>query len=398
MTKKRFITKKTVFITTLLLSGCANVPPQNAPILIHSFKNQYVEYILVPVVIKGENYTFLLDSGSSTSVIDKNLVSKLTKNMNELPEFYQKYFNTIKTVSGQQKSEQINFVNPIPFSIGTQYFNGGDFWAANDLSLLSQAAGENISGILGIDIFRRLNWEIDRKNKVLTIYDNPPPISDYQQCSPYDDFTFGSPYFRAYFDEEISVSVTLDTGSSSNYISNEFIDYLEKNKTNAVIEQVEQFNNSVSVEFSGIVRNKNKTYKVKQFQFNNSNFYDKEFYVTNNDSYAIGMSTLESFDKYLLSPDRMLLCYNMTETPKVNLKNNRWINFRTYNGKIEIFYNDEMVISEFALKNGDILVSVNGVKYPANAVTKVKEIIATLPKGQVALVIDRQGKLMNIQF
>ncbi|MDV5226908.1 aspartyl protease family protein [Providencia rettgeri] len=398
MTPRLFISKKTILVVTLLLSGCVNLPKKNAPILVHSFKNQYVEYILVPVLIKGKKYTFMLDTGSSSSIIDKNLASKLTTNMNKLPKLYYKYFNTVNTVSGQKKLEEINFVHPIPFSIGTKYFDGGEFWVTDDLSLLSQATGENISGILGVDIFRQLNWEIDRKNKILTIYDNPPPISEYQQCSPYDDYTFGSPYFRTYFDDDIYVSTKLDTGSSSNYISNELIEYINNNKTNAVLEPVESFNNNISIEFSGIVKNNNKNYKIKQFQFNNSDFYDKEFHITNNDSYAIGMSTLESFDKYLLSPNKMLFCYNMATTQKINLKNTRNINFRSYNNQIEIFYNNEKVTSEFSLKNGDILISINGIKYPANAVTKVKKLIDTLPKGQVELVINRQGKLINIHF
>lgn len=400
---------KMLLVLSLLLSGCSIQNKNDTqdltqsfkreqPILVYSFKNQYSNYILVPVFIKGKEYTFVLDTGASTSIIDKNLASKLTSPLHDMPNIYKKYFNNVKTVSGNKKSEEINFVNAIPFYIGNKYFNGGDFWVADDLSLLSQATGENISGLLGVDVFRQLNWEIDRKNKLLTIYDNPPPITQYEQCTPYDDYTFGSPYFPIYFDNDINVNARLDTGSDGNYASNELIDYIKNNKTNITMVPIDDFDNQVSVEFGGILFNKNKSYKIYQMTLNNTELYENEFQETSNNSYALGMSALESFDKYLLSPDRMLFCYNVTKEKKLNLKRYRRINLRAYNDKIEIYYNNEKVTSQFAIKNGDILVSINDIKYPANAVTKVSKIIATLPEGQVALVIDRQGKQININF
>ncbi|WP_321158378.1 retropepsin-like aspartic protease, partial [Providencia stuartii] len=215
------------YLALLMITGCSNTIKNHDPILVNAFQDQYVDYILVPVTINGEKYTFLLDTGSSTSVIDQSLVNKLTSNLDAPPAFYQKYFNVVKTVSDNKKMADVNFVNPISFYIGKKYFNGGDFWAANDLSLLSQMVGENISGILGIDIFRRLNWEIDNKNKVLTLYDNPPNINNYEQCITYDDYTLGAPSFNAYFDDKTYVNVKLDTGSKVSYLSSEFLDYLK---------------------------------------------------------------------------------------------------------------------------------------------------------------------------
>ncbi|MEX5996576.1 hypothetical protein [Providencia vermicola] len=111
--------------------------------------------------------------------------------------------------------------------------------------------GENISGILGIDIFRRLNWEIDNKNKVLTLYDNPPNINNYEQCITYDDYTLGAPSFNAYFDDKTYVNVKLDTGSKVSYLSSEFLDYLKENKINKM-EKIEQFDNAITIDFSGV--------------------------------------------------------------------------------------------------------------------------------------------------
>ncbi|MEX5996575.1 aspartyl protease family protein [Providencia vermicola] len=52
-----------------MITGCSNTIKNHDPILVNDFQDQYVDYILVPVTINGEKYTFLLDTGSSTSVI-----------------------------------------------------------------------------------------------------------------------------------------------------------------------------------------------------------------------------------------------------------------------------------------------------------------------------------------
>ncbi|EML1936595.1 retropepsin-like aspartic protease [Providencia vermicola] len=385
------------YLALLMITGCSNTIKNHDPILVNAFQDQYVDYILVPVTINGEKYTFLLDTGSSTSVIDQSLVNKLTSNLDAPPAFYQKYFNVVKTVSDNKKMADVNFVNPISFYIGEKYFNGGDFWAANDLSLLSQMVGENISGILGIDIFRRLNWEIDNKNKVLTLYDNPPNINNYEQCITYDDYTLGAPSFNAYFDDKTYVNVKLDTGSKVSYLSSEFLDYLKENKINKM-EKIEQFDNAITIDFSGVNNKKEDLYRIQQVQLNDTTLIDQKFAENNNNAYAIGMSALASFDKYLLSPDRMLICYNSHKSPEKELQDIRKINIRMFNNNIEFFYNNEDTLAKYPIQNGDVLMSLNGVSYPTKALVKVQHLINTLPKGQLSLVLRRQGTLIKVDF
>ncbi|NBN70899.1 hypothetical protein GWJ01_07240 [Proteus sp. G2618] len=391
--RKNFNIMALFFIFTI--TGCSNNAKNDDPILTHSFKEQYVNYILVPVVIKGETYTFLLDTGSSSSIIDKRLADKFTHKLKGMPDPYKEYFSNVKTVSDIKLLSDIDFVHSIPFHIGNKYFNGGDFWVSNDLKSLSEVVGEDISGVLGVDIFRRVNWYVDNKNKTLVLYDNPPSVDNYEHCIPYGDYTLSSPSFYVYFSDETYVSMVLDTGSRVNYMSGEFIEYL-----NSFMEltPIDQFDNQMSIDFSGLNEKKEKQYLIKEFRLRDSLIVNQIFSENMNNSFAIGMSTLDSFEQYLISPDRMLLCYNLAKPPKPLLQKFRNINLRTFNNNIELFYNKESVLSEFNLKNGDIIISVNGVKYPKNAVLEVKNKINTLPKGQVTLSILRQNQLIEVKF
>ncbi|MEX5996577.1 hypothetical protein [Providencia vermicola] len=110
------------------------------------------------------------------------------------------------------------------------------------------------------------------------------------------------------------------------------------------------------------------------------------------------MSALASFDKYLLSPDRMLICYNSHKSPEKELQDIRKINIRMFNNNIEFFYNNEDTLAKYPIQNGDVLMSLNGVSYPTKALVKVQHLINTLPKGQLSLVLRRQGTLIKVDF
>lgn len=56
-----------------------------------------------------------------------------------------------------------------------------------DLTLFSQAFGQKIDGILGVEVFRQLNWDINNKAKTITIWKQVPFKINYQNCVPYED-------------------------------------------------------------------------------------------------------------------------------------------------------------------------------------------------------------------
>lgn len=110
------------------------------------------------------------------------------------------------------------------------------------------------------------------------------------------------------------------------------------------------------------------------------------------------MDFFKSFDKYVLSPDRMLICYNKSEKSRLNFKRIRSLNLRASEGKVELFYNSEKVLKEHNLRNGDVLININGTQYPASSVTKAGDLIDTLPDGDVKLIFNRNGELIHVNL
>ncbi|MDE9571745.1 hypothetical protein KKJ16_22755, partial [Xenorhabdus bovienii] len=77
--------------------------------------------------------------------------------LSELPANYRQEFSHVKTVSGSLENQNFTILKPMPFSIGSQEIRDNDIWLSMDLSLFVQSLGVDISGIIGIDTFRKIN-------------------------------------------------------------------------------------------------------------------------------------------------------------------------------------------------------------------------------------------------
>ncbi|WP_413494010.1 aspartyl protease family protein [Morganella psychrotolerans] len=388
---KVFYTSVTLLLS-VTLSGCTGSSTPKDPVIKHSFKHQNAGYILVPVTIDNDKYTFLLDTASPSSVLDSALVNKLSDKVYSPPVSYKHYSDELEKPGTEGN---VSFIKPVNFKIGNYTFNGGDVWVSNDLNILSQSTGERISGVLGIDIYRRLNWEVDNKNKTLTLYSNPPSLEEYEDCIPYSDVAFHSPHFSGNFNNKKRTEVSLDTGSESNYMAEDILKYLIKNNKATYLNEIE---NSVSTDITGVQESTKSSYYVSDFELNNTTFPGQRFSGNKKSESALGMDFFKSFDKYVLSPDRMLICYNKSEKSRLNFKRIRSLNLRATEGKVELFYNSAKVLKEHNLRNGDILININGTQYPASSVTKAGDLIDTLPDGDVKLIFNRNGELINVNL
>ncbi|GAA0343740.1 aspartyl protease family protein [Morganella psychrotolerans] len=388
---KVFYTSVTLLLS-VMLSGCTGSSNPKDPVIKHSFKHQDSGYILVPVIIDNDKYTFLLDTDSPASVLDSGLVEKLSDKVYSPPVSYKLYSGELEKPGTEGN---VSFIKPVNFKIGNYTFNGGDVWVSNDLNILSQSTGEEISGILGIDIYRRLNWEVDNKNKTLTLYSNPPGLDEYEECISYSDAAFHSPHFSGNFNNKKRTEVSLDTGSELSYMAEDILKYLIKNNKATYLNEIE---NSVSTDITGVQESTKSSYYVSDFELNNTTFPGQRFSGNKNAASALGMDFFKSFDKYVLSPDRMLICYNKSEKSRLNFKRIRSLNLRATEGKVELFYNSAKVLKEHNLRNGDILININGTQYPAHSVNKAADLIDTLPDGDVKLIFNRDGELIHVNL
>ncbi len=388
---KVFCTSVTLLLS-VTLSGCTGSLNPKDPVAKHSLKHQSTGYILVPVIIDNDKYTFLLDTDSPASVLDTSLVKKLSDNVYSPPVSYRHYSDELEKPGTESN---VSFIKPVNFKIGNYVFNGGDVWISNDLNILSESTGEEISGILGIDIYRRLNWEVDNKNKTLAIYSNPPSLDEYEDCIPYSDAAFHSPHFSGNFNNKKRTEISLDTGSESSYMDEDILKHLVKNNKATYLNEIE---NSVSVDITGVRESTKSSYYVSDFELNNMTFPGQRFSGDKTSASALGMDFFKSFDKYVLSPDRMLICYNKSEKNRLNFKRIRSLNLRVSEGKVELFYNSAKVLKEHNLRNGDILININGTQYPASSVSKAADLIDTLPDGDVKLIFNRDGELIHVNL
>src|SRR5436190_285742 len=213
--------------------------------------------IVLPVIIKNKRYSFLLDTGASYSAIDNKLASLLTlaTPKKDIPLYFHQFL-TDGLITTNDKLNNFKLWRPLPIKIGTYTILGHDPWIGLDLTLFSQAIGQKIDGILGIEVFRQLNWAIDNKAKTVTIWKQMPSKINYQNCVPYEDAYAQSPLLilnnKNRSGQWSSASLNVDTGADDTIISKELLSFWKNsNRCKLTLDQ----NNMVGASASGLSRN-----------------------------------------------------------------------------------------------------------------------------------------------
>jgi len=164
-------------------------------------------HIFIDVRIKGETYNFLFDTGFDFSAIDLNYIKNIT---------YKKVLK--KKVSGSSfKKQKIQFIEISTLSISEIDFN--DFGASIiDLSFINKdypCSEKPISGIIGANILRKANWQIDYKNRIIRFSDNFSKFNISEKAFRLDILSksWGRPLVNVNING-INKEFTFDTGSS----------------------------------------------------------------------------------------------------------------------------------------------------------------------------------------
>lgn len=120
--------------------------------------------IFVPVVIQGKSYKFLFDSGALFSVS-----KKLQKSLNF------KVITTGNIVDSDNNKTSVNYVKVDTTYIGTiPFINQTAFVADFEANPILKCL--EIDGIIGSNLMRFCNWEIDYQNKQITLINIANPI------------------------------------------------------------------------------------------------------------------------------------------------------------------------------------------------------------------------------
>ncbi|MFS1539765.1 MAG: retroviral-like aspartic protease family protein [Candidatus Phlomobacter fragariae] len=393
--KKVTLTVFSLAIFTSFLSGCSLKKTEKLNEIDNNVLNEkFNSFLVVPVTIHNKTYHFLVDTGSSITVINEKIAKEITQEIpfSMLHPLHKEVFSNFKTIHGKIEAKHVKFFKPITLFINNKEISNNDIIISlsMDFNLLTQANGINIDGILGIDTFRRFHWQVDNDNKIITISGTSFPISNYSYCIGYSDKYNGSPILNLDYGTNDTIKMDIDTGALITYMDKKFIEYIKKQKENLMPIK----NSGSSIEATGHI--KNKDYILTGLTFNNHPLGEIRISENNNHQYGVGMNFLSRFNRYAFMPSKMLFCYDTTSLYKENQYPVRNIGVRYYDKHIEISYNKQNNIDKYHLKKGDVIIKINDVVYPPQKIEKVREILSQTPKGQLTLIIKRLGVKQKI--
>ncbi|AXV21968.1 hypothetical protein C7U63_19790 [Aeromonas veronii] len=345
---------------------------------------------LIPVTIAGEQYQFLLDTGASITFIDRRLASRFKALiLSELPRAYQADFASVNSVSSQLGSEQLGFVEPQPFSVGSVTIDDSDLWATVDFDLFSQSLGSRIDGILGIDTIRRFNWVFDRDKHQLTASLTAPSAAMFERCIGYEDSYNRSPAVYLTHGES-SVRMYLDTGADQSYADHAFIDFMASQKAISGEDAMPR----KGVDASGMVEG--REHILTGLHFDERQLGELRVSENSNEQYGLGLDFVNRFNRFAIMPGRMMLCYDADSLARKVPPVLRNIGVRFDGEHLQVYYSDERDLAPYGLANGDILEQINGVAYRPLEIDKVRELLSTSKPGSLKLRIVREGKPLDI--
>ncbi|ENO3978235.1 aspartyl protease family protein [Aeromonas veronii] len=345
---------------------------------------------LIPVTIAGEQFQFLLDTGASITFIDRRLASRFKAlTLSELPRAYQADFASVSSVSSQLGSEQLGFVEPQPFSLGSVTIDDSDLWATVDFDLFSQSLGSRVDGILGIDTIRRFNWVFDRDRHQLTASLTAPSAATFERCIGYEDSYNRSPAVYLTHGES-SVRMYLDTGADQGYADHAFIDFMASQKAISGEDAMPR----KGVDASGMVEG--REHILTGLHFDERQLGELRVSENSNEQYGLGLDFVNRFNRFAIMPGRMMLCYDADSLARKVPPILRNIGVRFDGEHLQVYYSDERDLAPYGLANGDILEQINGVAYRPLEIDKVRELLSTSKPGSLKLRIVREGKPLDI--
>jgi len=117
-------------------------------------------HIFVPVrVNNSEPLWFVLDSGSSSSLLDKNLIEKLKLKVEAVGE----------ATGAGEGADEVLLTSGVSLNLSGIKLRNQEI-PAIDFKALERSLGRNIDGMLGYDFIRRFVVEVDYETKVIKIY------------------------------------------------------------------------------------------------------------------------------------------------------------------------------------------------------------------------------------
>jgi hypothetical protein len=181
--------------------------------------------IIIPVTINGKTYNFIFDTGATVCIFSDSLANKLKKTHHILAP----------GTDDHQIEKTVNFycTDSVSVQVGSLYFDNVGYGVVN-LDKFEQELCIPIDGVLGVNILRKLNWEIDFFNQIINVSNKPFSANNYGMKIHFKLFSSRTPEVIIVIGR-FSFYATLDMGSGggisileSSFIKSGKSSYLEK--------------------------------------------------------------------------------------------------------------------------------------------------------------------------
>ncbi|WP_224796773.1 aspartyl protease family protein [Pandoraea sputorum] len=387
-------------VATVFAVGCgehaAPAPSTNAPlaapvapVLTASFKPN--TGLIVPVSIAGKGYHFIVDTGASFSAIDSQLGASLTRAPSDaqVPVIFQKMLaQGFTTPNGTLTRADLPLWQSLPLQLGNHTLAASLPWLGLDLSLTSQAAGQKIDGIIGMDIVRQFTWVVDNRTGQVTVWRDRPSSEHFSHCVPYEDSFGKSPGISVEFGENW-VNFRMDTGARYSIANAPLLKHLAEHKAVTTLGGA-----TPSATVNGLAQSRD--HMLTGFSFDGHAL--GRLHVSEGTDNFLGLNFFARLDRYMIVPSTMEFCYEasrFTQDEPVPLRN---IPIRFINGHVELFGDASNELARYGLQHGDVLLDINGQRIAPAAIADAREQLATTPAGTLNLTIERAGARRDIHL
>ena len=365
----KFIFQALFLLSSLLVLSFSAEASNSNEFKLEGFKSG----IYLPVKINEEPYTFLLDTGSTFTVLNSSFKPILGKPLTSgqvattVGKSGVEYYRPIDVVTGD-----INIKTKLPYIVA-------------DLDFFSKVTGKKFDGIAGMAFIHKYIWNINFDEdtvKILSELDSTTAKKDFSiiKLSPSIQ---GVPFVPVEIGGEKSLFMldTADTGSGR--LTSEMIDLLSKKN---LIEEVAW---DTSVSLSGIT--KIRRVRVREIKVGPHTY--NGLLMQESKQNSLGLSFLYRHHVIIDFPNQQLYLKKGLGSFQIDRLDKSGIKMINDNKKLTVALVDERGPAKSAgILKGDIIKSINNLPVSGNELIKVRELFKGDDGEEFFLTINRNDE------
>jgi outer membrane lipoprotein-sorting protein/predicted aspartyl protease len=332
--------------------------------------------ILIPVHIHGKEYSFVLDTGASITILDTSFRDFLGK-----PKSMQR----VQT-AGNPMVTQI-FESPL-IQIGPFVLPQGSEIGCVDLSMFKMVDGREISGTLGMDFLRNHAIMIDfDKNLISFVGKDEIKSSDFEQELEITFNTQGLPQIQGQIGGQIDVDFAIDSGNiSAGSLNKTILDKL-------IEEQHVKTLKSVMITASG--SQETREIRVDSLTISNLEYRNLIFGESNYDN--LGLEFLDRHTVIMDFPNKKMYLKKGEQFNRKDESGMSGFSLILNSGILTVYSTYKLSPAEKAgIKAGDKIVQIEGKDANNYNMKQLKQLFRSGDRRKINLQIERDGELKEI--